>query len=513
MKSWEYRNSFTFFSKMKRGLEKENLRVLPNGHLSQTPHPQGLGSALTHPYITTDYSEALLEFMTPPLVSMGEYLSFLNLIHQFVYSKLGEEVLWMSSMPCILEGHKSIPIAHYGTSNLGKLKHVYRQGLSYRYGRLMQSIAGIHYNFSLPVEFWEEEKKEHGFQNSLQDFISQEYFHLIRNFHRYSWLMVYLFGASPAADLSFFQGRPHALEFFDRNSLGGTYATSLRMSDLGYQNKVQSGLQVSYNNLDDYVSTLNRAVHTPHPDYQNIGLIKDGEHIQLSANLLQIENEFYGPIRPKRIIQPGERTSLALSRRGVEYIEVRSIDLNPFLPLGISEAQVRWMDTFLLYCLFQESPVLEEEEILDIQSNQRKVAMQGRRPGLILRHKEKTLRLQDWAYEIAEGMKPIAEILDKVNETHEYTKALEEQSKKVQDPALTPSAQVLLEMKNRKESFAEMTMRLSLQHKKSFLNSAVDKDKIREFEELASQSLEKQKKMEENDNLTFEEYLRHYFHE
>ena len=137
-----------------RGIERECLRVTAEGTLAQTPHPRALGSALTHPSITTDYSEALLEFITPVSRDIDETLDILARIHGFVYRQLGDELLWSSSMPCIVSGDAGIPVARYGQSNVGRMKTVYRYGLGHRYGRLMQAIAGVHYNFSMPEAYW-----------------------------------------------------------------------------------------------------------------------------------------------------------------------------------------------------------------------------------------------------------------------------------------------------------------------------------------------------------------------
>ena len=130
-------------TKMKRGIEKESLRVTPEGRLSQTPHPLNLGSSLTHPSITTDYSESLLEFITPPDESIDATLEQLKKIHGFVYKNINNEILWVNSMPCVVGDNDSIPIAQYGKSNIGKIKTLYRVGLDHRYGRLMQTIAVI----------------------------------------------------------------------------------------------------------------------------------------------------------------------------------------------------------------------------------------------------------------------------------------------------------------------------------------------------------------------------------
>ncbi len=335
-----------------RGIEKESLRVTPAGTIAQTPHSSLLGSALTHPQITTDFSEALLEFITPPSTNANEILQTLEDIHRFTYQQIGNEILWTSSMPCQLSGESDIPVGKYGSSNIGAMKHTYRLGLGHRYGRLMQTIAGIHYNFSVPDELMELLRKNEKSTLSPQDFKTENYFSLIRNFRRHFWLLLYLFGASSGICSSFVKGRDHQLIQFDadEHSLYLPYATSIRMSDLGYQSKAQDKLTVCYNSLQSYIRTLGETLAEPYPGYESIGL-KDsaGDYKQLNLNILQIENEFYSPIRPKRTARPGQSPLRALQAAGVEYIEVRCIDLNPFLPLGIDRAQVDFMDIFLLY--------------------------------------------------------------------------------------------------------------------------------------------------------------------
>jgi glutamate--cysteine ligase len=199
-----------------RGIEKESLRVTSDGTLAQTPHPPALGAALTHDRITTDYSESLLEFITPVSRDIDGTLNTLEDIHSFVYRHLDRELLWSSSMPCIVAGDAGIPVARYGSSNVGRMKTVYRNGLGHRYGRLMQAIAGVHYNFSMPEAYWQAAHGSEGSDLSLQDYITSRYLDLIRNFHRWSWLLIYLFGASPAVCASFMRGRgQHPLQPFD----------------------------------------------------------------------------------------------------------------------------------------------------------------------------------------------------------------------------------------------------------------------------------------------------------
>ncbi|HSY27069.1 MAG TPA: glutamate--cysteine ligase, partial [Burkholderiaceae bacterium] len=333
-----------------RGIERETLRVDMHGHLAKTPHPIALGSALTNPQITTDYSESLLEFITPAEPDIATALSELDAIHRFAYSQLADELLWSESMPCHLPDEDQIPIAWYGNSHIGMLKHVYRRGLALRYGRTMQCIAGIHYNYSLSEDLWKVLQDVEQAPGSAMHFQSESYVAMIRNFHRYSWLLMYLFGASPALSTHFLRGREHQLERLSDDTLYLPYATSLRMSDLGYQNNAQAGLVPPYNTLREYMKSLSNAVRQPYPPYEELGAKRDGEWVQINTNVLQIENEFYATIRPKRVIHTGERALEALCARGVQYVEVRCMDVDPFEPMGISLQTSRFLDAFLLFC-------------------------------------------------------------------------------------------------------------------------------------------------------------------
>ena len=420
---------------VRRGIEKESLRITTDGTLAQTPHPPALGSALTHPYITTDYSEALLEFITPPSTELHKPLEFLEQLHRYVYSHIGDEVLWVNSMPCMISNDADVPVAQYGSSNVGRMKSVYREGLGHRYGRKMQTIAGIHYNFSYPEEFWKLNQVLEGESGPLQDYISKRYFDLTRNFQRYSWLLVYLFGASPALCKSFLAGREHQLDTFD-HTLFKPNATSLRMSDLGYQNNAQSSLAISYNNLDEYVATLTHAIKTPEPAYEKIGVKVGDDYRQLNANILQIENEYYSSIRPKRTINKGERPTTALQKRGVEYIEIRALDLNPFEPVGINQQEIRFLDLFATYCLLRESPQLEKCDLHASKENLRKVVYEGRNTATELCNWGKAVSLKDWATEKLQQMQPIAELFDRTHGGNNYSDALARQHEKVDNPCL-----------------------------------------------------------------------------
>lgn len=363
---------------IKRGLERETLRVNADGTLATTGHPLALGSALTHKWITTDFAEALLEFITPVDGDVDHMLTFLRDVHRFTARQLGDERMWPLSMPCYIAPGQDIELAQYGTSNVGRLKTLYREGLKNRYGALMQTISGVHYNFSLPMAFWQAkcgvEDAESG-----KEAISAGYFRSIRNYYRFGWVIPYLFGASPAICSSFLQGKPTTLPF-EKAGNGMyylPYATSLRLSDLGYTNKSQSNLGITFNDLHEYVAGLKRAIKTPSEEYAKIGLEKDGKHLQINSNILQIENELYAPIRPKRVTRSGETPSDALLRGGIEYIEVRSLDINPFSPIGVDEQQVRFLDLFMVWCVLADAPEMSSSELLCTRTNWNRVILEA----------------------------------------------------------------------------------------------------------------------------------------
>ena len=493
------------------GIERECLRIDNDGQLAMTPHPRALGSALTHPKITTDYSEALLEFITGTETDPGRTLDELDAIHRYTYSRLDSEFLWSPSMPGLLPEEAQIPIAEYGSSNIGRLKYVYRQGLALRYGKTMQCIAGIHYNFSLPEALWSVLQADEQDGRSPQDYQSWRYIALIRNFRRYSWLLMYLFGASPALDASFMRGRTHQLEQFDDETLYLPYATSLRMSDLGYQSNAQAGLTPCYDDLPSYTSSLHKAVSTPYPEYAALGT-KDaeGNWQQLNTNILQIENEYYSNIRPKRVTGTGERPLHALRARGIQYIEVRCLDINPFLPLGIDLGEARFLDAFLLFCALQQSPCLIEGECRASSDNFLKVVKQGREPGLELSRCGEPVSLQHWASELIGQISQVAELLDRSQGSDEHIRAIAAQQAKVDDSSLTPSAQVLEAMRRHGESFSQFALRQTRQHAEDFRGRALSDADVAWFDEAARSSLAQQTEMEAADTQDFDSFVEEY---
>ncbi|MGF6644089.1 glutamate--cysteine ligase [Paraburkholderia sp. GAS82] len=495
-----------------RGIEREALRVTHDGQLTMTPHPRALGSALTHPSLTTDYSEALIELITPAEHDAAITLEKLDELHRFVYAKLDGEILWNNSMPGLLPAtDDGIPIAQYGASNIGKLKYVYRVGLALRYGRTMQTIAGIHYNYSLNEEVWRLLHAEQQSTASAVDYQSDRYLAMIRNFRRTNWLLMYLFGASPVLDRRFLRDRKHTLETFDADTLYRPYATSLRMSDLGYSNTTaQAALRADYDTLPGYLDALAKAVSQPYPPYEKIGTQRDGEWVQINTNVLQIENEFYSTIRPKRITYPGERPLHALAARGVQYVEVRCMDIDPFEPTGIALETARFLDAYLLVCALDDSPSLPADAYCEANQNFGRVTMEGRKPGLELTRDGQQVAMHAWADELFAKIEIAAKALDALHGSDAHARALAAQRAKLADASLTPSARVLQTLRDRKQSFLEFGLEQSEAHAAYFRSRPLDAKVEKAFGELAVKSLEEQAKLEREEVGSFDAFVAAY---
>ena len=349
-----------------RGIEKESLRVKDNAQLSQSNHPKELGSPLTNKFITTDFSEALIELVTPTFRSVDKVYEFLLDLHIFTASAMeSDEVLWSNSMPCFIRDESEIRIAEYGSSNIGKLKNIYRKGLRVRYGSIMQCVAGIHYNFSI------DDASLKFFTNDLnKDTKSDIYLGLIRNFKRNFWFLLYFFGASPIFDKSFVSGRNHSIKNSNKSDLYDEYATSLRMSEVGYQSFHQKALGIKYNSLSSFIESLKKGVFEEYEVFKSLGLYdENNERQQISSGILQIENELYDSIRPKRKGPSGTRPIELLSVEGIEYVEVRGIDLSPNTLTGISKSEMRLLDVFLIHCLINESLPVSQSEYDEMNKN------------------------------------------------------------------------------------------------------------------------------------------------
>jgi glutamate--cysteine ligase len=501
---------------IRRGFEKECLRVDQEGMLAKTRHPEKLGSSLTHPMITTDYSEALLEFITPPTSDIADLFQTLQELHCYTYATLNNEYLWSASMPCRLPPENEIPIAYYGTSNIGRLKHIYRVGLGHRYGRCMQTIAGIHYNFSFSDDFWARyapliNPTLSGSAEDKSQFVSEQYLGLIRNALRFSWILPLLFGASPAVCGSFLKKNNIQLQAMNEHTLFLPSATSLRLSDLGYHNKTKPKVEISYNSFRQFIKTMQDAVHTPDPEFARLGVKKDGEYQQLSDSIFQTEAEHYSLFRPKRVSQPNERTLQALNRSGIEYIEIRALDLDPFVPLGVEPKTVYILDTFLLLCLLLDSPPITPEENERIQYNHAQVVHRGRDDTLKLRTEDNEERLCiDWANEIISSLAAVAELLDTAYASQTYTRSVQSARQSIAQLDTLASAKMLAEMQYNKETYFEFVDRWSRLHQQHFEKTPFSTDRLSFYRNLAKESWVAQQAIEQSDTLSFDEFVKNF---
>ncbi len=491
-----------------RGVERECLRVTPAGRIADTPHGPELGSALTHRYITTDFAEALLELITPPVKSTGDVSDWLAALHEFVLSQLAGEQLWTPSMPPAISSDSQLLPARYGSSNIGMLKHIYRLGLANRYGPRMQAIVGIHFNYSPPPDLWgslpDLESPPSGIVAKRSSWIMGQ----MRNVRRLAWLPTYLLGASPAFHGTLSRVRTADLKKGRKGTLYAPEATSLRMSSLGYTSALQASLVISANSVHEYVRDLEAAVHAPHAAYSKIGVRVRGRYRQLSDSVLQVENEYYSAARPKRRIRRGERAATALRRRGAEYLELRLVDADPFEPLGVSEESMRFLEAFLLYCLLEESPPMAADEYLACVQNLDRTAWRGRARGVRLIRNRRRIRLDNWGLEVCRAMRPVCEALDG-GARGEYSAALTAARASLRDPGLTPAARVLDELGNAgwdHQAWGMEKARLASRPPRARPNAA----RRRALKDEAPASLARLQAMESAPEPPFDEFLARY---
>lgn len=502
--------TYLYLKEAMHGIEKEGLRVDTSGGLSLAPHPSSLGAPLTNSSITTDFSESLLELITPVFSAPVDVLDFLFKAHQFTYAHIGNELIWAGSMPCQIKDASTIPLAEFGSSNIGQMKHIYRLGLKHRYGTMMQSIAGIHYNFSLSDNFWKSLQLQKKNKDDLQSFRSASYFTMIRNFRRHSWLLLYLFGASPALSRSFMTGKEHNLAPLHKETFFLPYATSLRMSDLGYSTNAQSSLQICFNHLETYLKSLSEAINTSYPAYEKIGVKVDGVYRQLAATVLQIDNEYYSDIRPKRLADNDETALQALDHRGVQYIEVRNTDINPFLPVGIDVSQALFLDIFLVSCLLMGEKILSPAECHKINDNLQKVTTRGREPGLELSSLTGETGLKAAGTELLGEFEATAKLLDQLHHTNAYSLSVNAQLQKVVDSSKTPSAMVLSSLQESGLDYSQWILAKSKEHKNLLTQLDLDEDMFKHLSQQADESVIKQKQIEASDTMGFDEFLQRH---
>ena len=496
-----------FLQNILRGIEKENLRVTKQLSLVQTPHPIKLGKALTNPSITLDFSEALVEMITPPLQGYAALNQYLLMLNRFILDHISPEMLWPLSMPPHIDDERDIILAEFGQSNIAQMKHIYRVGLSHRYGRIMQAIAGIHYNISFPDSLfqqlqilWQQQTKPFG------EFRSCAYMKLIRNFYRFAWLLPYLFGASPICANTSVGADVEYLQALDADHQVAPFGTSLRMSDLGYQNNAQDDLVIDINSVTAYARSLYQATHTHSDEFADIDIKKNGHYQQLNQNILQIENEYYSFIRPKALPVSGEPPSVSLCCNGIDYIEVRLFDLNPLVPLGIDVHTQAFMDVFLLFCLLTDDYTADKNSIKTARNNFQTVCTRGREPGLML---EGQCTFKTEATKLLADLAKVANVLDENSTTSLFQTAVTVQLNKINDPALTPSATILNILKDENLSYLEFCQRQVKDTTAKIMQKEPDAELYQHLATEVSESITQWKTQEQQPN-DFDAFLTDY---
>lgn len=490
-------------SKGRVGIEKESLRI-SDSKISKKNHYSGLGSALCNKYITTDFSEALLEFITPPSTRNNKTYEFLEDIHSFVSSRIDDEILWPFSMPLDTSSENDIPIADYGSSNRARFKTIYRNGLSNRYGRRMQAISGLHFNYSLAEDIWDNNFLSNDSENYSNE-KSVVYFGGIRNLKRMNWLILYLFGASPIVPKSLINNDYDGLESLDSNYYYLPYSTSLRMSDIGYQTNYQNDLQISPNSLDEYLSDLLSATNKESSVFRKIPEKNNNEYSQLNANILQIEDEYYSSSRPKSTNHENKRMLLKLKTGGVDYIEYRSLDINPFHRSGIDIDTIYFLELFMLYCCIKDSPMMTRDEQKDSRSNTLRMSKEGRRKDIYLLKNAKKITIKDWSRKIFDEMIGIAESLE---ESSKYLNAIEKSKVLIDSPDNTPSGLILDMVLSRKLNIEELGKEIAKKNKDAFLKR--NNNSFLVLDNEVEESIDRQKELETKSSKLFEDYLKEY---
>ncbi len=489
-----------FFSELEilRGIERESLRVDQKGCISQKDHPKNLGSSLTSKDITTDFAEALVEFVTPTFKSAEELHNHLNLLHRFLHSEMDKEILWNFSMPCSFHDEKEIRIAEYGESNSGMLKHIYRKGLRLRYGSIMQCVSGIHYNFSISHKSWKTLN-----DNLNQDYVNKKYLGAIRNVKRNFWFLLERFGASPIMNESYLHGREHSLDRHNKDDLFLPNATSLRMSEVGYQSNIQDSLEINYNNLDDFIDAVLKGIKTPVKEFEDIGLFdSNGVPQQISTGILQIENELYDIIRPKRSGPSGSRPATLLKEAGIEYLELRGIDINPYIPEGIDVNKMKLLDIYLVHSLISNSPFISGKEVKEIKVNQRTMVRNGRSKDVRLIQNGVLVTLSEIRNIFIDELEQIALVLEEYSDG--YLSAFNSEM----SLDLLPSKRIIQEMESRKLSFQDYGLEQSKKIAESF-SSNEDQD-FSTFTNSAKSSLKDLKNLQESRSMDINKYVELY---
>ncbi|BGI51505.1 MAG: glutamate--cysteine ligase [Buchnera aphidicola (Ceratovacuna japonica)] len=469
------KNNKKIFKKIYRGIERESIRIDKNGNFSKKMHPKSLGEPLTHKWITTDFSENLIELITPKIKNVNELITFLKDIYTYTIKNLDSEMLWPLSIPPYYPKNENIiKIAKYGNSYEGRKKELYRIGLKNRYGTYKNIISGIHYNFSLSIEFWKKYNKKKKINKNI---ISKGYMHIIRNYYRFGHLISYIFGSSPYISKkinikkSIYKKKYYLKE--NKDILYSKWSTSLRNSNIINNNNIKKKINIKFNSLSEYIKKVKKALNTKDKEFKKIKNTKKDKKKQINNNIIQLENELYIQIRPKQNTKKDETQLNALEKRGIKYIEIRSLDVNPFSYIGIKKYQILFLDLFLIWCTLTKSPYIKKKEMKKININWENICIKGKKPGQkVYIYKRKEIFIKN-GLKILKEIKKIAKILDSNTKLKEYEKSCKKIKKILKNRELTYSSRITKILK--KNGIKNFGLKISKKYLKKNINNKIKK--------------------------------------
>jgi glutamate--cysteine ligase len=441
------------------GVERESLRVNDKGELSENEHPSVFGDKADNSYITTDFAESQIEVITPPFKSVEETYNFTNALYDIVAMEIGEEYLWPQSMPGVVPEDNKIKVAEYGDNEKGREAQLYREKLIEKYGGKRQLICGIHYNFSFNDDFVNklynsqisnEFIKNVNHKNEKSDykeFKNNIYLKITRNYLRYRWLIIYLLGASGVVDKSYGGNCMKSSKLVNAEGFSNVGALSYRNSECGYKNKIE--LFPNYNSIDEYTESLQK-------------FIKD--------KLIDSHKELYSSIRLKPIDVSNFMDSL--QEDGIQYLEYRSIDINPFEKGGISLEDLYFLQIFNIFLLLQEESDYDKWQEEGVE-NQNLISKFGQNNIMLMKDGE-SISKEEWGVEILETIKNINNELKFGRE-----EIIDLMIEKIKNHKLTYAYRI--EEKVKEEGYINAHLNIAKEYKNSAYNNRF---KLEGYEEL-----------------------------
>lgn len=404
-------------SKGSFGLEKEHIRIDNKGEIAKTKHPEVFEDKLNHPFVTNDFSESQVELITPVFDDIEQCYHMMGTLSELFVSSLEDELLWPGSAPPRILSEDDVDVAQFDDSPLGIKNTAYRNHLTSKYGKKKQTISGVHYNFSFDEKFIKRLYDLSEEDGPYRYFKDNMYLKLSRNLIRYSWLLTYLFGTSPATDRTYLEGCVMRMEKSDQGDPYFPYATSMRNGLCGYRN--HNNYIVSYDSVDNYINEIKQ-------------LMADG-------NILD-EREYYSPVRLKT--HQSDDFMSTLNNSGILYIELRVLDLDPFDPYGIALDTLKFVHLFMMFMLFKEATCFGSDMHDLSLKNYEHVASKGREPGLMVAiGHEEFVEMDLLGVELLEEMRSFLQSID--CGTYDYNRLIDQMIIRFQEPETTLSAKVL----------------------------------------------------------------------